>query len=438
MKMINKQWLIIFVLSHLAILCAGQGQLEIAGKVQDGSTREGVPFATIHILGTSIGTCSNLRGDFSLKIPDGHSGGRLVISSMGYESTQLAIDQSVGKALSIPLTSSVIELEAVMVRSQSPEELINRAMSKLEMNYGRQFSANTYFRQTSADGGKELQFAEGYMEAFFEDFLSDTSAIDQRLLLHRKEEHFERMVFRTRKREKKFAKSVKKAAKENLVLDEDSLRRSTRKISLDLITPDLMMDLDPVRLRETFLDSTQFKHYDFAFGDDLLYRGRRVTVIGFKSGGKAKLENVGLKGFVNGKIYLDQQTDAILGIDYYYEMVIPAVAQPILFLLGLGASNPVMTNNTRYLELDGKWFPQSIQTNMSVDLKKRYWFKKSEKSSIDLELLMAVSNIIAENPPHIEEEYRFSSKKKFEEQVYPYPNSSWDRVNRIEMEVLGE
>jgi len=71
---------------------------------------------------------------------------------------------------------------------------------------------------------------------------------------------------------------------------------------------------------------------------------------------------------------------------------------------------------------------------MDLDMTKRYWFKKKEKSSIELELLMSISNIELQNPMKIPEEFKFTRKKKFEEQVFPLPGTSWERVNRIAME----
>ncbi len=427
-----KQLTITFTICS-TLLCQSQ-QLSIAGKVFDQNTEVGVPFATIHIDGTSIGTCANLEGDFQLKIPNTHLDGKLMVSSMGYELAELNINESVSGLVKVALLQSVVDLGTVTIRPLSPENYIREAVRKFPVNYGKQFSSNAYFRQLTLDNGNSMQFAEGFMQAYFEDFLDDTTAIEQRLLLHQIEENLDIMVFRKKKREKKLNKAKKKAAKEGVVLNEDSVRRKAGKVGIDIATPDLMMDQDPVRQIESFLDTTKFKNYKFQFEDDLIYRGGRVNVISFESKGKVKLKNVGLKGYLNGLIYFDEETYAVIGVDYNSEMVIPMAAKPILYLAGFGASNPKMTNKVRYLQVGERWFPQSIQVDMGLDLTQRYWFKKNEKSSLDLEVLMAISNINATSPKPIPEAFKFDRKKKIEEQVYPLEDSSWDNVNRIVLE----
>ncbi|MEM7299006.1 MAG: hypothetical protein AAF391_12160, partial [Bacteroidota bacterium] len=116
--------------------------------------------------------------------------------------------------------------------------------------------------------------------------------------------------------------------------------------------------------------------------------------------------------------------------------VIPTAVKPILYLAGFGASNPVMTNKIRYYQVGDKWYPQSIQTDMGLDLTQRYLFKENEKSSIDLELLMTVGNIDASDPQPIPSEYKFDGKKAISEQVYPLEGTSWDQVNRIALEEI--
>ncbi|MEP5612756.1 MAG: carboxypeptidase-like regulatory domain-containing protein [Cyclobacteriaceae bacterium] len=412
--------------------------LAVGGKIYDLTTNEGIPFATVHINGTSIGTCTNLEGEFLLKIPSEFMEGQVFISSMGFELEQLAIRESTGKSLNVGLKPSITQLETVTIRPISAQDYIARSVAKFSSNYGREFSANAYYRQQSTDFGDPLQFSEGYMQAYFSDFLDDTTEIDQRLLLLDVEDNLDQMKFRKKKREKKFEKAKKLAAKNEAEFDADSARSEARKVRIDLITPDVLMDQDPVRQLESFFDSTKFKKFNYTFENDITYRGKRVTVISFQSKGKVKLINVGLKGDLVGTIYVDQESEAIIGVDYDSEMVLPALAKPIIFLTGYEFSNPVIRSKVRYLQVGDKWFPQSIQMDMDLDLTKRYWFKKNEKSSIEVDLLMSVSNIESRNPIRIPEEFRFTRKKKFEEQVFPTTDSSWEEVNRIAIEQIEE
>ncbi len=62
---------------------------EINGQVLD-ETGEGIPFVTILVKGTKNGTTSDLNGNFSLRVNEGSI---LVLSFIGYKSTELTIDK---------------------------------------------------------------------------------------------------------------------------------------------------------------------------------------------------------------------------------------------------------------------------------------------------------------------------------------------------------
>ena len=424
---------IINIIFMLPVLTAfSQSERRLDGVVLNESNH-GIPFATVHIIGSSMGTITNEEGRFQLNIPSDYSYQMLGISCMGFESSQLAI-QGVQQLLEIQLKSSVIELEEVTVRPISAKDYVHKAIRKFAVNYGSEFSSNVYFRQLTNDNERMLQYAEGYMQAHVEDFLDDTSKIDQRLLLYQVEDKQNEIVFGSSRRQRKMEKARRKAKKQGKILDEDSLMEKTSKVNLSLVTPDLLMDMDPVRQIESFVDTAKFKVFNYEFNNDLNYLGKKVTVVDFHSKKKVKLNNVGLKGHVNGILYFDQESDAILGIDYDLDMVIPAAAKPIMFLVGIGASNLYMKNKVRYLQVEDRWFPQGIQLEMGLDISRKYLFKKNERSAIDVELTMSISDIEWERPFLIEEEFVFSRKKDFEDQVYPFPDSSWEMVNRIPLE----
>lgn len=408
----------------------------VSGRLVDTSTGDGVSFSTVHIGGTSLGTITNMEGYFSLKIPSQFVEDTLIVSSMGFESQQLLISPLLNSSRTIAMKPSVVHLASVTVRPISAMEILKNSVRQFDELYGHQFSANAYFRQISYDDETMLQHSEGYIQAYFEDFLDDTTAIDQRILLHNIQEDLDKLNFRTRKIDKKLAKAKKRADKEGYELNEDSVKNKARKMTLGLVTPDMLMDMDPVRQNEAFLDTTLMNDFRYEFEEDIKYQGRSVTVISFSSKRKVKLVNMGIKGHLNGTIYLDIESDAILGVDYTSEMVIPAAVRPILFLMGFGVENPMMTNKVRYMQVAEQWYPQSIQVDMGLDITQRYLFKENERSYIDAELLMAVSNIEYNNPQQIVESHKFTSKKKLEEQVYPKANVTWEMVNRIALETV--
>ncbi len=84
--------------SLLTALAYGQN-VTVTGKVSDSSTGDGVPFASVQLKGTMIGSVADADGNYSISAP---SNGTLIFSSVGYTSEEVAINgrRSVNVALS--------------------------------------------------------------------------------------------------------------------------------------------------------------------------------------------------------------------------------------------------------------------------------------------------------------------------------------------------
>ncbi len=87
----------------------------VSGKVIDADTNDPIPAATVSIKELSIGTTTNVDGEFELKVPEGNY--TLLVQFIGYESVKQKI--TVGKEglknLTIKVTQQIIGLEEVVV-----------------------------------------------------------------------------------------------------------------------------------------------------------------------------------------------------------------------------------------------------------------------------------------------------------------------------------
>lgn len=424
---------LLFVL--LARVVCGQSITKVTGTVIDGESGEPLPFSAVNIEGSIVGTATNLEGVFSIKVPDHLASSNVVFSHLGYEYDTVRLQNvDLTQEIRVALQPALLELAEVTVRPLSPEEFIKRSVANIPLNYSNTFQAEAYFRQYGSDKGQLLQFSEGYIQIYSADFLNSASAIQQRLLLFNQEKEMHNLAFRKRKREKKLQKVRKKAEKKNQSVNEDSLRNSIGQIVLDVITPDRLVEEDPIRQIESFLDSTQFKAYDFEFSDDMSHEGKEVTIITFSPRKKVEMESSNLKGRITGKLYFERDTYALLGVDYDSELIIPNALRPLVFLAGYGVSNPKMKKQVRYAKSEGKWHIRSIQMDLEMKLTKRYWFKKNESSDIDMEILMSLDHVVSDHIASIPEKYQFDTSKDPESQVHPLPNISWNTVNRIVLE----
>lgn len=85
----------------------------IKGKVISQEDGEGLPGVTVVIKGTTIGTVTDIDGNYTIEIPSGQANPVLVFSSIGYISQEVAV---AGRAvIDIALTYSVEQLQEVVV-----------------------------------------------------------------------------------------------------------------------------------------------------------------------------------------------------------------------------------------------------------------------------------------------------------------------------------
>ena len=91
------------------------GQTKITGTIVD-ETNQPLPGASVVVKGTSNGTSTDFDGKFSLKVKS--NTGTLVISFIGYKSTEVAFSSS-KKNLTIKLSEDAGALEEIVIVSNS-------------------------------------------------------------------------------------------------------------------------------------------------------------------------------------------------------------------------------------------------------------------------------------------------------------------------------
>ena len=96
------------MLTGLATIVA---QRTITGTVTDESG-DPLPYATVSVKGTTIGTSTDLDGNYSLKVPEGTSS--LIVSFVGYEDTELSLGDSNALDVSMAPPSGIIMSEVIV------------------------------------------------------------------------------------------------------------------------------------------------------------------------------------------------------------------------------------------------------------------------------------------------------------------------------------
>jgi outer membrane receptor for ferrienterochelin and colicins len=94
----------------------------ISGTVKDGTTNEPIVGASIVLKGTSKGTVTDANGKFNLAIDDTEKEGKLIISFVGYDNQEVAINGQ--NTFNISLKENISALDEVVVSaSRKPEKM---------------------------------------------------------------------------------------------------------------------------------------------------------------------------------------------------------------------------------------------------------------------------------------------------------------------------
>lgn len=89
MKVKMKQILTMLAVLTTAAASAQDLSVTVTGKVTDAATNEPVPYASVHLEGTTIGISTDGEGIYSITVP---TDGYLVFSSIGYKTLEIAIE----------------------------------------------------------------------------------------------------------------------------------------------------------------------------------------------------------------------------------------------------------------------------------------------------------------------------------------------------------
>nr|WP_255749849.1 DUF5686 and carboxypeptidase-like regulatory domain-containing protein [Pontibacter liquoris] len=122
-----------------------QAQIRISGKVTDALTGEALPFVSIYIKNTSIGTSTDINGAFNIKlttVPDS-----LTASYVGYQPKAMAVKKGVAvQELNFALGTSAKQLQEVVIRpGENPAwRIMRQVVAHKSANDKRKLTAYQY------------------------------------------------------------------------------------------------------------------------------------------------------------------------------------------------------------------------------------------------------------------------------------------------------
>ncbi|QRM89580.1 carboxypeptidase-like regulatory domain-containing protein [Lacinutrix sp. WUR7] len=135
MQFKNTKQLAVVILLFLGV--TSYAQTELKNTVVDTLDSFPIASASVYIKNTTIGTVTNIDGNFVLQVPEKHEQDTLVVSSIGYSTFRIPI-QEFDASTPIFLSEEQASLDEVVLiaeaRPKTGNEIVVKAISKLERN----------------------------------------------------------------------------------------------------------------------------------------------------------------------------------------------------------------------------------------------------------------------------------------------------------------
>lgn len=404
----------LIILFLIATSCYSFGQSKtIEGVVIDAKSKAALAFATIGIKGTTVGTATNSEGRFILSIPGILADSVLFCSYMGYKNFEIEI-HAVSKRIMISLDLDTFTLDEIEIRPWQPWDYIWKAMQKIPDNYPQNpYMTSGYYSEYISENGVFLKFTEGITETYNPSY-GDTLESQSKVLKARRGDELGTLQFMREKIEKKYEKELRKAKKKGEEV-EDKKSIDEEILSASFGGPEGILSTDPLRDTASFLDIRHKKKYKYFIDGYSRYFGEQVIIIGFETKGKYEHERQ------EGSIYISLDSDAIMAIEYDSEFVIPALARPVIFLVGFGITNPKIHMMVHYKPLGNRWYLNDISMEGGTRLTKKKMFQQNDRSNFFVEMTLINNKFELEEVHEFPEEERIDKNKPLEEQVDPDP-----------------
>lgn len=152
----------------LSVLAQPVNSIIIEGRVTDAVTKEAVQYASVGILGSTIGTSTNADGYFTLRVPSTFRSKEyaLKISCVGYDNEVIKNPEA---RLDVSMNQSKTMLKNVVVfdRDLSPEGIVRRAFRNVKRNYyTKPFVYQTFYRHYCKDNSVYGRLIEAAVEVY--------------------------------------------------------------------------------------------------------------------------------------------------------------------------------------------------------------------------------------------------------------------------------
>jgi hypothetical protein len=156
------------------VWCGYAQRITISGRIVDKENNEALSFASIGIQGKSMGTISNLQGEFDFHIENSLRNDILVVNMLGFKSFEQPVWSMLTDSLVIRLERANYLLQEVTVKdSLNGGDIIRIAISRMDENYPSQpFLLEGFYRDLKKVANTYISLLEAAVEIYDENYQS--------------------------------------------------------------------------------------------------------------------------------------------------------------------------------------------------------------------------------------------------------------------------
>ncbi|MBW8323728.1 MAG: carboxypeptidase-like regulatory domain-containing protein [Prolixibacteraceae bacterium] len=364
-----------------------------SGRVIDREEKDVLPYTSISILRSSIGTISNSDGDFELKIPESMKQDTVIFSCLGYRQHRQPISEITDQNYTIYLQPTSLQLKEIKVTVINPQEILNKILSKMLLNYPRDPEIMTsFYREVLKQDNKYIDVAEAVME------------------------------IRKAPYDNSFAQDKVKFIKGRKNLNVKPFQYVDFKIQGG---PYYITKLDAVKTLDSFLDPEFRDFYKYSLEEIVEFDNRETYVIRFKP--KEKVDYP----CYQGKLYVDMSSLALVqaefslsrsGLKFAHESLIRK--KPKDFYV-----RPINVDyKVSYRRAANKWHLSSAQASIQFKVKSK---KDKVNSTFHSTSELLITDINPDDGTHYKKNELFSPKDIFTEIITTYDEGFWGNYNTI-------
>ncbi|MBN2484340.1 MAG: carboxypeptidase-like regulatory domain-containing protein [Bacteroidales bacterium] len=397
---------IFFMLSTTLLLASGGDKkprhsfsdttnfIEIEGKLIDEATKKPVVFATVFVTGTSIGTVSNIDGEFILKVPKNKEQATISFAHIGYENKIVAVAGLLAPINTIEIKTATVPIDEVVVRPADGLAIILAALEKIPSNYSDVAEMQTaFYRETVKQNKKYVSVSEAVLDIYKAPYKSTFD--------------YDRLkIYKGRK-------------------SHDVKKMDTVVVKLQG-GPKTSLLLDVVKNPGDILDRETLEYYNFFLAGITTVDNRETYVIHFdqKDGVEYPL--------YMGNIYIDTKTYAFSGFDFNLsEKGLPYASKYLVKKKPVNMKIDVENGHylIKYRFDNDRWYLNYVRSEIEFSSK---WKQKLFKSDFQIMLEMAVTDRDRENIEKFATKETVKLNEVFADQVsYFEDDSFWGDYNTI-------